>query len=289
MNGLSNWVSVLFKLIKVRLSIFVTLSTATGFILTYQGISLKMVPALVGVFLLVSGCSALNQYQERREDLLMERTRSRPIPSGRISPSFVLKVSFVLLSFGVGLLGLLTDLTSCGLGILAALLYNGVYTPLKKKTLFALFPGALVGAIPPAMGWIAGGGDLDARMLALSSFFFVWQIPHTWLLLLDFRADYQKAGFPSPVQLWGLPQAENISCLWVLATVVSTLLIPLFGIATSCFILGGLLLLAIIPVWNVFQILLIQSRSTPFHLAYKAMNRYMFLVMVLLSLDHLFL
>ncbi|MDI7259778.1 MAG: protoheme IX farnesyltransferase [Thermodesulfobacteriota bacterium] len=287
MKVLNHWLSLLIDLIKFRLSTFVTLSTATGFILAYQGISLRIFLMLAGVFLLASGASALNQYQERREDQRMERTKGRPIPSGKLSPSSALKISLFLIMLGLFILYAGTNGKALFLGLFAVLLYNGVYTPLKKRTLFAAIPGAMVGAIPPAIGWSSGGGHLEAQILAVCSFFFIWQIPHSWLLLLDFRKDYQRAGFPSLIHAWGLNQVEKISLVWVFATVVSSFLIPLFGIGNSFSILGGLPILGFWLVWKVSKTLLGRPKANPFRLAFRTVNFYMLSVMVLFSLDQL--
>jgi protoheme IX farnesyltransferase len=217
----------------------------------------------------------------------MERTRIRPIPSGRLSPSSALRISLLLLISGACLLYGFTNWKAFGSGLLAIFLYNGVYTPLKKRTLFAIIPGALVGAIPPAIGWFSGGGNMEARLLAFCSFFFIWQIPHSWLLLLDFRKDYQRAGLLSPVQALGLDRVEKISFVWIVATAVSSLLIPLFGVGNSLILLGGLPALGLGLVFRVLKSLLGGPGVNSFRIAFRAVNVYMFSVMALFSLDRL--
>lgn len=288
MNPFRRWFSLLVELTKFRLSIFIVLSTATGFVLGYQGISLRMVPVLAGVFLLASGASALNQYQERREDLLMERTKGRPIPSGRLSPLPALYISSLLLGSGCFLLYAVAEWITYGLGVIAVLLYNGVYTPLKKKTLFAVVPGALVGAIPPAIGWSSGGGGLEPQIFALCLFFFLWQIPHSWLLLLDFQKDYQEARFPSLVQTGEQLQVEKISWVWIFATVVCSLLIPLFGIRNSPLNMGGLLFLGFFLTWRTSKNFFLRTKTNSWRFAFRTVNFYMLAVMALFSLDQLF-
>lgn len=287
MRDLRDWISLFIDLIRLKLSVFVTLSAAMGFFLAPHGVSLKMGLMLAGVFFLASGASSLNQYQERRQDLLMERTKFRPIPSGRLSPSTALKISFLLFIPGFCLLYGFTTGEAFGLGLLAVLLYNGLYTPLKKKTLFAVLPGTLVGAFPPAIGWFSGGGKVEARLLALFAFFFFWQVPHFWLLLLDFRKDYQQAGFLSPVQALGLHQVEKISFIWILATVVSGLLIPLFGIGNSFILLVGLPILGLWLIVRVLKNFSGQHKANSYRIAFRTVNFYMISVMALFSLDQL--
>jgi len=278
---------LLIDLTKFRISLFVTLSAGLGFVLAYKGLSKEMILPLLGVFLLASGACALNQYQERREDQKMERTKGRPIPSGRLSPSSALKISFSLLLLGFSILYAGTNGEALGLGLLAVLWYNGIYTPLKKKTVFAAIPGALVGAIPPAIGWFSGGGLPDSRILAVSFFFFVWQIPHFWLLLLDYREDYKNAGLPCLTQAYGLKQVERISFIWIFTTAVAGLLIPLFGIGNSLPTLVGLLILGIWLIWKTSKILFGQPQASLFRSAFRTVNFYILSVMVLFSLNHL--
>lgn len=278
---------LLIDLTRLRMSLFVTFSAWAGFILASKELSQGVVPLLPGVFLLASGASGLNQYQERREDKKMRRTKGRPIPSGNLSPSSALKLSLLLLLLGFSILWVGTNRMALGLGIFAVLCYNGIYTPLKKRTALAILPGALVGAIPPAIGWFSGGGRPDGQLLAIALFFFIWQIPHFWLLLLDYRRDYEKAGFPAVTQAWGLNQAGRISFVWIFATAVAGLLTPLFGGIHSNAILGGLVILSLWLIWNVWKRLLNHPLSSPFHPAFRAVNIYILTAMVLFSLDHL--
>ncbi|OGP74540.1 MAG: protoheme IX farnesyltransferase [Deltaproteobacteria bacterium RBG_16_49_23] len=287
MSAVKKWVFLIIDLTKFRISLFVTLSAGLGFVLAYQGLSKEMILSLLGVFLLASGACALNQYQERREDRKMERTKGRPIPSGRLTPSSALKISLSFLLLGFSILCFGTNTEALGLGFLAVLWYNGIYTPLKRRTVWAVLPGAFVGAIPPAIGWFSAGGSPDARILALSFFFFIWQIPHFWLLLLDYRRDYENAGLPCLTQACGLKQVERIAFLWIFATAVAGLLIPLFGIGNSRAILGGLMILGTWLIWKASKILFRRPQESPFRSTFRTVNIYILAVMVLFSLDHL--
>lgn len=286
MKSLFAVLSLLVDLTKLKLSVLVTLSSATGFLLSHPGISLDMIPMLAGVFLLSSGASALNQYQERREDSRMVRTKERPIPSGRLSPEAALLISLLILLFGFITLLSSTRWEVFGLGLLAIAIYNGVYTPLKKRTFLTVFPGALVGTIPPAMGWVSGGGGLEPQLLALCTFFFLWQVPHTWLLLLDYRKDYLKAGFPL-LPTGKRQTAEHLSWIWILATVVCSLLIPLFSTGRSLWNLAGLLSLGLLMTYKASRELLIGVSGDSLRFTFRAVNLYMLSVMVLLNLDRI--
>lgn len=157
---------------------------------------MRGVLAAIGAGLLCAGCSALNQVQERRFDRRMLRTRNRPVASGYFSPFMGAGVAAVLM-----LNGLLLFLLSGGwplvwLGLAVPVIYNGLYTPLKPHTPMALLVGALSGALPPLTGWVGAGGSLLAPdMLAVTAIFYLWQVPHFWLLHEKHRDDYERAGF----------------------------------------------------------------------------------------------
>jgi protoheme IX farnesyltransferase len=286
----TRWINILLELTKFRISLFSTLSTFAGFILARRGLSSDMIFPILGVFLLASGSCALNQYQERQNDHLMERTQGRPIPSKKLSPSTALKISIGLLLFGSILLYFGAHWSALGLGLFAVLWYNGVYTFLKRKSAFAAIPGALVGAIPPVMGWISGKGffSLDPQILAISFFFFIWQVPHFWLLLLNFGRDYEKAGLPSLTRIFTSAQLSRITFIWIFATAAACMMIPLFGIVESHAIQGGLLVAAFWLMWKSLRLLTAKGRKFSLPFTFKTVNSYAVVVMILLTLDNLF-
>ena len=145
---------------KVRITSAVALSTFLGYVLYAESVGIGVLWPVVGIFMLAMASSALNHYQERDYDALMDRTKQRPIPSGRITAAGALQVSMVLALSGSLILWLSAGFVALQLGLLALLWYNAVYTPLKRKTAYAVVPGSLIGAIPPLVGWVAAGGDL---------------------------------------------------------------------------------------------------------------------------------
>ena len=285
-----NWIKILLELTKFKISLFSTLSTFSGFILARRGLSVDFIFPILGVFLLASGACALNQYQERNHDPLMERTHSRPIPSKKLSPSTALKISLGLLFFGSILLYIGTPWSAVGLGLFAVFWYNGVYLFLKRKSAFAAIPGALIGAIPPLIGWISGKGffSLDPQILAVSFFFFIWQVPHFWLLLLNSGRDYEKAGLPSLTRIFSAAQLSRITFIWIFATSTACMMIPLFGIVESNAIHGGLFFIAFWLVWKSLKLLTFNRHPSSLPSAFKTINSYALLVVVLITLDHLF-
>ncbi len=190
-------------------------------------------PWLAGaaVLLLAAGASALNQVQEVRTDALMERTRHRPIPSGRLSPRQGTCVALFLLASGLLLIAFAGGIVAVLLGLLCVLLYNGAYTPMKKRTAFAVLPGALCGALPPLIGWAAAGGDLgDPRIVLLAALFFLWQIPHFWHLSLRWRDDYRRAALPVLCDIFSAAQSRRILGAWIFSLLAGALPFILFGL-----------------------------------------------------------
>jgi protoheme IX farnesyltransferase len=275
-------------LCRVRISLFSSLSAATGFLVSRPGPGPEMFPLMLGIFLLACGSSALNQYQERKFDALMPRTRTRPIPSGRVSASGALYFSLSLLFCGTLTLLLTGSVLAPLLGLAGVLWYNGLYTSMKRKTAFAAVPGALVGTITPAVGWVAGNGSLsDPRLLFLCFFFFMWQVPHFWLLLLNHGEEYEKAGLPSLTGIFARTQLLRIIFVWLLAAAVSCLFLPFAGIIRTSVVA---LLLFGLSFWLVGHgmTLLRSAGECSSSVTFRRINIYMLLVMALLSVDRLF-
>ena len=151
--------------------------------------------ALLGTTLIVAAANAINMYLERDVDGLMRRTRDRPLPVGRLPPFVALAVGAMLASAAVPLMLVGGGFLLAGLGLGAFYIYVWGYTPLKRKSSTSLYLGAIPGAMPPLMGWVAVTGRLDAPGLALFAIMFVWQIPH-FAAIATFRAEeYAGAGF----------------------------------------------------------------------------------------------
>ena len=291
-----NWIRerilLVLDLTKVRISLFAMLTTVVGYILARGQATIEMLAPTGAIFILACGSCALNQYQECENDRRMERTRGRPIPSGRLHPSTALKISLVFLFAGFLLLLLDTDLMALGLGGFAIFWYNGVYTPLKKKTAFAVIPGALVGAIPPVIGWISGSGRffLAPEIIAIAFFFFMWQVPHFCLLLLTSGKDYERGGFPSLTRVFTAAQLGRMTFVWISATVAASMIMPLFGVATFHPIFGGLLVGGFWLIWKASGLVTAgNQKSATYRLTFNLINRYVLFVMSLFVIDRLFL
>jgi protoheme IX farnesyltransferase len=271
-------------LCKARISLFSSLSAAMGFFLVADP-TWEMFPALfAGVFLLSCGACALNQYQERSVDARMARTSGRPIPSGRIRPGQALGWALLFILSGEGLLLFTGNNAVPLLGAAAVCWYNVLYTGLKKVSAFAVVPGALVGCLPPVMGWAAGSGTLsDPRLAALAFFFFMWQVPHFWLHVLTYGKEYAEAGLPSLTDVFSSAQLERLAFQWVSATAVSALLLGLSGLLQSPFAKAGL---AAASLWLVAGGIFLMLRHEATHtMLFRRANTFMLAVMLLTVID----
>jgi protoheme IX farnesyltransferase len=224
----------------------VAASTLAGFYL-HPGADGSLLPSAAGVFLLAAGSSALNQIQEQKTDALMDRTRNRPVAAGRLHPAAALAIAIALLASGLAALAQTDSLTATVLGAFSALWYNAVYTPLKKRTAFALLPGALCGALPPLVGWTAAGGHpTDPLIVLLAGLFFLWQIPHFWRRSLRWRDDYRRAGLPVASDLFSDRQNRRILSSWIIslgAGALAILLLALPALPARLFAAGALFIL----------------------------------------------
>lgn len=276
----------ILELSKVRITFFVAISGIVGYILAGNGIDWNVVPILLGIFILSCGSAALNHYQEVSTDAIMVRTKNRPLPTGKISKNFALYVVLILSISGLALIWQFSNFTAFLLGIGALISYNAIYTPLKRVSAFAIMPGAIVGAMPPAIGWAAAGGSImDPQLYALAMFFFVWQIPHFWFLLLMYDVDYRSAGFPTLSKYFSDTQLKRITYVWVVALAASCMLIPLFGLTHN--LLTNLLLLfaGFVLIWRTKPLVAEFDERFNFRLAFLDINLYVLVVVTLLSID----
>jgi len=288
-NRLGHILQSYLELFKIRIALFAAFSAATGSVLATSAITAGTFISAAGVLFLACGAGALNQLQERESDAMMLRTQSRPIPSGRIKPASALYSAALLFITGFLVLSVAGNLIVSGLGIFAVLWYNLVYTCLKRVTAFAAVPGAVTGAIPPAIGWITGGGSLsDIRLTALCFFFFMWQVPHFWLLLLSHAEDFRKAHRPSLSKVFRWEQLTKITAVWMSAAAVSSLFIPFYGTALPATFYILLVLGAGWLTWMSLRLSRQKERALIFRDSFRSINIYMVFVMMLLNAGSIF-
>jgi protoheme IX farnesyltransferase len=215
------------KLGKFSISVPVALTGFLGYFMVQARFDLHALYTVTGIFLLSMASASLNQIQERHTDALMRRTAQRPIPAGQISLRGAILFSLILAAAGTGLLLLTNYWLAAVLGLFTLAWYNLVYTPLKRITAFAVLPGAVIGALPPLIGWTAAGGYLlDMEILAVAFLLFVGQMPHYWLLLLKVGDEFHQAGLPVITSLFDQRQIRNLSFMWIAATGVCVLMLP---------------------------------------------------------------
>lgn len=278
---------IFFELTKIRITSFVTLTAIFGYICFSPKLHYNLAAAVLGILVLACGSAVINHIQEHKIDSMMERTKYRPIPSNRISIKNASIIAAVLAASGLTILFFVGTIPFI-LGLLNLIWYNLVYTPLKRVSQIAILPGALVGAIPPAIGWTAAGGSVfDTKIIVISFFFFIWQIPHFWLLLLTIGKDYKKAGLPTLTNLFSFVQLSRITFIWIVATVVTSLLLPFFGIIQNPFLYVLLLLAGCWITWNTSKFLYENEFKMNFKFAFREINVFALLVMIIISLDQI--
>ncbi len=190
-------IAAYMELLKFRLSFLVAFSCGFGYILASQG-ALNWASLFIICFggFLVSGASiTINQIIEKDLDKLMKRTKSRPLPTGRVSVFEAMIFAIVVAGAGLLILSLYTNLLTTLLALLSMVLYSFVYTPLKRVGPIAVFVGAIPGALPPLLGWTAATGVISHEALIIFGIQFIWQFPHFWAIAWVADDDYKRAGF----------------------------------------------------------------------------------------------
>ena len=189
-------VSSFAELLKFRLSLLVAFSSAFGFALASPVVDwYRLLMLFTGGFLLSGASVTINQILEREPDKLMTRTANRPIPTGRVSVNEALAFAMCTLIVSVGILIIHTNALTVWLSLLSMVLYCFAYTPLKRVGAVAVFVGAVPGAMPPLLGWVAATGGLAYETWILFGIQFIWQFPHFWAIAWVADDDYRKAGF----------------------------------------------------------------------------------------------
>lgn len=243
-------------LTKFVLSFAVSLSALFAYIMAKGEIGTDMFIATFAVLLVAMGVSTLNQYQEYKEDALMERTKHRPVASGKWSPRSAVIIAAILIISSLALIYDLLGYIGVDLFLFSFLWYNFFYTPLKKKSALAVVPGAILGVIPPAVGWLAAGGSLaQPEFFALGLFYFIWQIPHFWLLVMLHYGDYAGAGYPTAMRLFGKMSLQRLTYYWLMLTIMTGYFMVTVFQPASTVIIGILILTGLLAFISSLQLL----------------------------------
>jgi protoheme IX farnesyltransferase len=184
------------ELSKSRIVMMVLITTAAGYLFAAPHVdALLLLHTLVGTALVAAGTNALNQYVERGHDAKMHRTRTRPLPDGRITPRAALVFASAIAILGTLYLGFLVNWLTAFLGAFTLTSYIFVYTPLKRVSTICTLIGAVPGAVPPLMGWTAATNELAVGGFVIFGILFLWQLPHFMAISWMYREDYARGGF----------------------------------------------------------------------------------------------
>ncbi len=231
--------SAYYELTKPGIAGFVVLTAGVSFYVATGGrvVVAPLLHMLVGVLLATAGALALNQYVERQVDGLMERTKTRPLPSGRLRPREALAFGLLLVLIGVGHLWVAVGWLPAVLTLASAVAYNGVYTPMKPRSYMATLAGAIPGAMPALIGWSAATGQVTLGAIVLFGIAFLWQLPHVLALAWILRVDYDRAGF-----LLTPPADAKGKVIGRQMILYSTALVPMSLLPTPLGLTGGIYL-----------------------------------------------
>jgi protoheme IX farnesyltransferase len=185
------------ELVKARLTMLVLLTTAAGYYLAapppikYLG----LLHVVLGTACAAAGAAALNQWWERKVDALMERTKDRPVPAGRMPAAEALAAGAILSIVGIAYLAVTCNTFSAVIAAITVIIYIFAYTPLKRISNFNTLVGTVPGALPPVVGWVAARGRIDPGAWSLFAIMVLWQLPHFFAISWMCREDYSRAGF----------------------------------------------------------------------------------------------
>ncbi len=269
-NKLTGLIKDYLQLIKPSLTIMVVFSSVICYLLApHIFFNLKMIVLLfVGGFLVTGSANTINQVVEKDTDALMKRTSSRPIASQRMSVIHGWAFAIITGMLGVFILGFFFNWLAAGLAAFGLFLYAFIYTPLKKINSMAVLMGALPGALPCLIGWVAGTNELSTGGWVLFGMQFIWQFPHFWAIAWVAHKDYSAAGFKL------LPSEAGPTKFTALQTIVySALMIPI-GLMPFFIGMSGMVSLGIVFIANLFMVL--QAVRLYKEMDVKAARRVMF-------------
>ena len=258
----TSWVKNFTEITKLRLSVSVVFSSVAGYLLGAAEVDFMILLLLcIGGYCMVGASNVYNQIMERDLDSLMDRTKNRPIPAGRMSIAAALSIAVILTIVGITVLYSINPQTAM-FGAISIFIYVFLYTPLKTKTPLSVFVGAFPGAIPFMLGWVAATNDFGIEPGTLFMIQFFWQFPHFWAIGWFLFDDYNKGGF------FMLPTGKRdrttaVQVVFYSVCTVLASLIPAFGVTgafyitpISAVIIGGL------GIWFVYYGLRLYKQKT---------------------------
>ncbi len=256
-------IKLFFEITKFRLSLLVALSSVFGFFISTSKVDINEVfILLVGGYLISSSSVINNQILEKDLDKMMNRTNKRPIPTGRISIYKSVIMSIFSMIIGLFLISFYLNIYAALLSFISLILYSFVYTPMKKFGPIAVFIGAIPGALPPLIGWVASTGQITLEAIIIFSIQFIWQFPHFWAIAWMYDDDYKKVGFKL------LPNSGEKNLKTAVNIMIYTLFLIPLGLLPTIFGITGIIsgtvavFLAIIFLAQTFKLINDYSRES---------------------------
>ena len=256
-------IKLFFEITKFRLSLLVALSSVFGFFISSNTVDINDVFILLfGGYLISSSSVINNQILEKDLDKMMNRTNKRPIPTGRISVYKSVIMSIFSMIIGLFLISFYLNIYAALLSFISLILYSFVYTPMKKFGPIAVFIGAIPGALPPLIGWVASTGQITLEAIIIFSIQFIWQFPHFWAIAWMYDDDYKKVGFKL------LPNNGEKNLKTAVNIMIYTLFLIPLGLLPTIFGITGIIsgtvavFLAIIFLAQTFKLINDYSRES---------------------------
>jgi len=283
-----SYLQAYLRLGKFSISIPVALTGFLGYFLFSTVVKKEALFTILGILLLSMGSSAVNQIQERHTDARMPRTAQRPIPAGIIPVGHAAVFAIVTAIMGAALLMMTATPLAAAIGLFTLAWYNLVYTPLKRITAFAVLPGALIGALPPIIGWSAAGGSpFQLEIIFVAFFLFVGQMPHYWLLMIKVGSEFQEAGLPVITSLFDPRQIRNLSFIWIAATGVIVMMLPATPIIRHRAVSVILIAASVLFLIRMFRLIYRREILDHWKMAFITVNLFYLLIILMLIADRI--
>ncbi len=283
-NKIKNWL----ELSKLKIMVPVSLTGFTGFFAFNPHLSPGLLLTTFGIFLMAISASVLNQIQESGLDSKMARTCNRPLPSRRIRLQDAILFFIITLVTGLAFIYFAGNFKAALIGLITVIWYNGIYTYSKRITPFAVVPGAVTGALPPVIGWVAAGGGIwDKPVIFIAFLIFIGQIPHFWLLIMKYGEDYKQAGIPSLTDVFNLNQISRLTFAWVVSSVLAGLFLCYFEIIHSPVIILAMVGVSIFTIWKFTDLLETEINKNNYVRYSTVLDSYFLLVLLFLISDRI--
>ena len=273
-------------LMKPNILIMVLITTILGYYLGSDGNILwdNLISLIIGTFLSAGGASVLNQYLEREQDKIMNRTCKRPIPLGIISPQNALIFGIISVISGTVILAIMINILTGFISLLTAFMYVLIYTPMKRITWLNTSIGSIPGALPPVGGWVASTNSIDSGAWILFAILYLWQHPHFFAIAWMCKDDYEKAGFKMLPVIEPNGRRTVRQILWHLSLLFPITLLPVFIGMNGSIYMYGVLIITLYYFLSAFPMLYNKSHKNASRIL-KASVVYLPALMIIIIID----